>query len=243
MTWGGFFTELQWKQQRWFSCQSWGRCIKKLAAEWSHCYICNIVFILVFLRLVITGVIFKAGIKSYRSIFFLPFVCVCGRGQCACVRLEFPTSGSRQESCDTAAVAWTEPRAASGAPRSLGGSGLWPNWDMPGVPQFLMGCSKARREHGCGCTLSHPSVGRGQHLHVGNFAVLCLDLSGLRCLDILFMALLQIRSRQKTMLCISFSQAWLFWSFPFFSFSFPPLFHFFWCFSVRAEKLRVSVEY
>lgn len=85
MTWGVFFTELQWKQQRWFLCQSWGRCIKKLAAEWSHRYICNIVFILVFLRLVITGVIFKAGIKSYRSIFFFAFpVCVRPRAVCVC---------------------------------------------------------------------------------------------------------------------------------------------------------------
>lgn len=215
MTWGVFFTALQWKQQHWFSCQNWGRCVKKLAAEWSHCYICNIVFILLFPHLVKMGVVFNAGIQSYRRVIFFA---LCVRPRAVCVCLAFPTSGSRQASCDTAAVAWSEPRAASGAPRSLGGSGLWPNWDMPGVPQFLMGCSKARWEHGCGCTLSHPSVGRGQHLHVGNFAGLCLDLYEFRCLDIGCMTLLQIRSRQMTMLCISFSLGWFFWSFPFFLF-------------------------
>lgn len=76
MTWGFFFTELQWKQQRWFSCQNWGRCVKKLAAEWSHCYICNIVFVLLFPHLVITGVVSKAGIQSYRRVIFFAFL-VC----------------------------------------------------------------------------------------------------------------------------------------------------------------------
>lgn len=168
-------------------------------------------------------------------------MCVRPRAVCVCVCLAFPSSGSRQASCDTAAVAWTEPRAASGAPRSLGGSGLWPNWDMPGVPQFLMGCSKARREHGCGCTLSHPSVGRGQHLHVGNFAGLCLDLYDFAAWIFSLWPFCKLEAgKWLRYVFLFFFTGMAFLKFPFFS-----LFHFcpFLFFFFNESRKTISVEY